>query len=79
MKITVETTICVCDVCEHNWSPKTYEPVKCPRCQSTKWNSGRAGKPDMEKLSRNFTANEGVIKEVQYNEPEIVYDEDFGA
>lgn len=27
-----------CKRCGHNWIAKKINPVRCPRCQSVKWN-----------------------------------------
>ena len=28
----------ICRRCGHKWYPRAPRPVKCPRCQSARWN-----------------------------------------
>ena len=30
-----------CKACKAEWIARTEKPVRCPRCQSKKWNGGK--------------------------------------
>ena len=34
-------TLLKCELCNHNWYPRTTKPIQCPKCKVYKWDIPR--------------------------------------
>ncbi len=51
-----QATVCICDKCNNEWSPQKQNqlPIKCPKCQSYKWNITS----DLDDIPNDFFDND---------------------
>lgn len=43
-KIRKTVTVCTCDSCGHEWTPKLEMPKVCPECKNPYWNKTKSKK-----------------------------------